>query len=546
MLVRDHRLQSGWVSSARSKKAIVASSADEDTTEPKVTKRTTINRTASRSRKKATTEFEDDNSEPLGSESMLEQEGADKEASIEGSEKPKRRTRRKAVSTTSEMDEVKTEKKPRRGRKSEKEVDQVDDQVSDTEMGDIEGVVYLAGEASEDEVIDLELEGVKDDDISFTYGWPPLVCCFGAAQHAFVPSGRPANRLINYEIHESLKDALWSPEKFVRAPGGSAGNVAIALATHGGRVAFMGKLGGDVYGQAMLYYLNVNNVQTRSVCVDDERPTAVSQMKIAKRGALRATTVKPCAEDSLLKSEINIDVLKEAKMFYMNTTSLLDDNMRGTTLHALKISKKLGGVIFYDLNLPLPLWKSCEETKAVIQQVWNLADVIEVTKQELEFLCGITPEEEFDTKNNKRSKFLHYEPDVIAPIWHENLKVLFVTNGTSKIHYYTKEHDAAVLGMEDPPITPFTQDMSALGDGIVAALMRMLTLQPHLITDKSYLQHTVKYAINCGVIDQWIVGRQRGFPPKEDMDNGEVAEPDINGIRSITEREFRTVAPVTS
>ena len=71
-------------------------------------------------------------------------------------------------------------------------------------------------------------------------------------------------------------------------------------------------------------------------------------------------------------------------------------------------------------------------------------------------------------------------------------------------------------------------------------------MQPHLITDKSYLQHTVKYAINCGVIDQWIVGRQRGFPPKEGMDDGEVAEPDINGIRSITEREFFTMAPVTS
>jgi len=97
MLVRDHRLQSGWVSSARSTKAIMASSADKDTTEPKVRKRTTIKRTASRRRNKATTEFEDDNSEPLASESMSEQEGADKEASVEGSEKPKRKTTRKGI-----------------------------------------------------------------------------------------------------------------------------------------------------------------------------------------------------------------------------------------------------------------------------------------------------------------------------------------------------------------------------------------------------------------------------------------------------------------
>lgn len=155
-------------------------------------------------------------------------------------------------------------------------------------------------------------------------------------------------------------------------------------------------------------------------------------------------------------------------MFYFSTHSLLDQNMRLTTMKAIKIARKLGGVIFYDLNLPLPLWHSCDETKNFIQQVWNLADIIEVTKQELEFLCGIQPSEEFDTRNNDSSKFVHYEPEVIKPLWHENLKVLFVTNGTSKIHYYTEEHDGAILGMEDPPVTPFTSDMSASGDGIVA------------------------------------------------------------------------------
>lgn len=155
-------------------------------------------------------------------------------------------------------------------------------------------------------------------------------------------------------------------------------------------------------------------------------------------------------------------------MFYFNTFSLLDQKMRSTVLQAIKISKKLGGVIFYDVNLPLPLWQSGEETKIFIQQAWDMADIIEVTKQELEFLCGIKPSENFDTKDNDKSKFVHYKPEVLAPLWHENLKVLFVTNGTSKIHYYTKEHDGAVLGMEDAPITPFTCDMSAAGDGIVA------------------------------------------------------------------------------
>ncbi|KAF9614138.1 hypothetical protein IFM89_015457 [Coptis chinensis] len=453
----------------------------------------------------------------------------------------KTRTSRKKVAP-SPTTSVDSKKKVARRKKTEKAVDDSTDRGSDSEYRNVEWPAVM--ETNEDERDqDLDFTQGEEEDISFTYSWPPLVCCFGSAQHAFVPSGRPAHRLIDYEIHERMKDALWSPEKFVRAPGSSSGSVSIALASLGGRVAFMGKLGDDDYGQTMLYYLNVNNVQTRSTTVDSNKLTAVSHMRIVRSGGLRMTCVKPCAEDSFLKSEINIDVLKEAKMFYFNSSSLLERDMRSTTLQAIKISKKLGGVIFFDLNLPMPLWQSADETKTCIREAWNLADIIELTKQELEFLCGIEPSDKFVTKDNDKSKFIHYQHEVIMPLWHENLKVLFVTNGTSKIHYYTEKHNGSVRGMEDAPITPFTCDMSASGDGIVAALMRMLAVQPHLITDKMYLERTINYAIDCGVIDQWMLGRTRGFPPNEDAEEQLVSDP--NGIRSITEKQHRTLDPVS-
>ncbi|GMH01797.1 hypothetical protein Nepgr_003636 [Nepenthes gracilis] len=537
--VLDYRLQSRWLFSATSKNTMVMSADEATAAEGAAATKTTgkTRKTASRGRKKETVAAQEDHSDSVASNGIQLEMGWPQTAA-EDHQKPKRRTRKKAVSGSTGMDEEKTEKKSRRGRKTKKKDDKVANQGTEVEAIDIpRGICFGSEDDGND--IDVEMEKDEDDDISCTYGWPPLVCCFGAAQHAFVPSGRPANRLIDHDIHETMKDAYWTPDKFVRSPGGSAGSVAIALASLGGKVAFMGKLGDDEYGQTMLYYLNVNNVQTRSVHLDSKRSTAVSQMKIGNRGGLRMTNVKPCAEDSLLQSEINIDVLREARMFYLNTSSLLDRSMRKTTLQAIKISKKFGGVIFYDLNLPFPLWQSHEETKTFIQQVWNLANVIEVTKQELEFLCGIEPSEKFDTKDNDTSKFVHYEPDVLAPLWHEHLEVLFVTNGTSKIHYYTKDHDGSVLGMEDAPITPFTCDMSASGDGIAAALMRMLSVQPHLIADKGYLERSIKYAITCGVSSQWILGRQLGFPPKEGME--EDVDPDQDGIISITERQYRTV-----
>lgn len=67
----------------------------------------------------------------------------------------------------------------------------------------------------------------------------------------------------------------------------------------------------------------------------------------------------------------------------------------------------------------------------------------------------------------------------------------------------------------------------------------MLTIQPHLITDKGYLGETINYAVNCGVVEQWLLTRNVGYPPKEGME----VKPNAYGIRSITEEEYRTLVP---
>ena len=67
--------------------------------------------------------------------------------------------------------------------------------------------------------------------------------------------------------------------------------------------------------------------------------------------------------------------------------------------------------------------------------------------------------------------------------------------------------------------------------------MNMLSINPHLVTDKVYLHKTAKHAIKCGVIDQWLAARERGFLPRG------IAEPisQHDEVRFITEREYRTI-----
>ncbi|XP_072954872.1 fructokinase-like 1, chloroplastic [Typha angustifolia] len=384
---------------------------------------------------------------------------------------------------------------------------------------------------------DEDADEVFDDGIDFPYESPPLVCCFGAAQREFVPTVRVSDRQMHPDQYSTWKQLQWSPPEFVRAPGGPPSNVAISHARLGGRAAFMGKVGDDEFGSDLVYRMNSEKVQTRAVKIENGAKTAASVMRISFRDRedgqgkrLVAETVKECAEDSLLKSEINVAVLKEARIFHFNSEVLLTPSMQPTLFRAIALSKKFESKVFFDLNLPLPLWRSREETWEVVKKAWNEADLIEISRQEVEFLLD---EEYYERKRNYRPQYYsdsyeqtkkhrdyhHYTREEIAPIWHDGIKILFVTDGTLRIHYYTPKFDGVMVGTEDVLITPFTCDRTGSGDAIVAAIMRKLTTHPEMYEDQDLLERQLRFAVAAGIISQWTIGAVRGFPSESATQN---------------------------
>lgn len=66
--------------------------------------------------------------------------------------------------------------------------------------------------------------------------------------------------------------------------GGNAPNTAAALATLGGSVGVVGRVGEDVYGRFLLEELQARGVDTRPVVHDPEEPTGVSMVCVDSRG----------------------------------------------------------------------------------------------------------------------------------------------------------------------------------------------------------------------------------------------------------------------
>jgi hypothetical protein len=225
----------------------------------------------------------------------------------------RRRTKKAVQDSDSEGEEELAKRPSRRTKKTKKDVKQEEaaaqaasTETEDTNRGD-----------EEEEAVDWGSN--YDDADDFANEWPPLVCCFGAPRWEFVPTVRVSDRQMHPDQYSTWLHLQWEPPEFARAPGSAASNVAIAHTRLGGRAAVLGKVGDDDFGRELVYRMNREGVQTRAIKFDEGAATALARMKVSFRGRedgkggtkLVAETVKSSAEDSLRKTQINLDVLKE-------------------------------------------------------------------------------------------------------------------------------------------------------------------------------------------------------------------------------------------
>ncbi|GAA0150177.1 carbohydrate kinase [Lithospermum erythrorhizon] len=96
----------------------------------------------------------------------------------------------------------------------------------------------------------------------------------------------------------------------------------------------------------------------------------------------------------LKESDINMDMIKEAKIFHYGSISLITEPVKSAHLAAIKVAKEAGVLISYDPNVRLPLWPSADAAREGIRSIWNQADFIKVSDDETGAIPALpTPEE---------------------------------------------------------------------------------------------------------------------------------------------------------
>ncbi|QCE09119.1 fructokinase-2-like [Vigna unguiculata] len=283
---------------------------------------------------------------------------------------------------------------------------------------------------------------------------------------------------------------------FLKAPGGAPANVAIAVARLGGKAAFVGKLGDDEFGHMLAGILKENGVRADGITFDQGARTALAFVTLRADGEREFMFYRNPSADMLLQpEELNLELIRSAKVFHYGSISLIVEPCRSAHLKAMEVAKEAGCLLSYDPNLRLPLWPSADEARKHILSIWEKADLIKVSDVELEFL----------TKSDK------IDDASALSLWHPNLKLLLVTLGEQGCRYYTKNFKGSVDAFHVKTI-----DTTGAGDSFVGALLSKIVDDQTILEDESRLRDVLKFANACGAITTTQKGAIPALPKEED------------------------------
>ena len=220
-------------------------------------------------------------------------------------------------------------------------------------------------------------------------------------------------------------------------PGGAPCNVLAMLRKLGRKCAFLGKVGNDNFGRLLTDTVRSCGIETRALKFDSEVPTTLAFVHTLAGGEREFSFYRnPGADVCLSAEDLDMEILKDCRIFHFGSLSLTAEPCRTATDLALQTAREAGAWISFDPNLREPLWKDLRDAKKQI--AWGLArtDVLKISDNELLFMTG---KEDFD------------EGVRVLRTQYPNLRLIFVTagEGGSFAYYEGLRVFAPIIVMEN-------------------------------------------------------------------------------------------------
>ena len=137
---------------------------------------------------------------------------------------------------------------------------------------------------------------------------------------------------------------------YKRCAGGAPFNVACAVKQCGGKVGFMGSVGTDTIGAALLAYAGERNFDVLRVTQDPLRNTTLAFVDIGEGGERSFTFYRKNTADYMLDPEMATALIRGADIVHLGSLMLSEPAGRAFAAHVLRETKRLKKKLSFDVN----------------------------------------------------------------------------------------------------------------------------------------------------------------------------------------------------
>lgn len=282
---------------------------------------------------------------------------------------------------------------------------------------------------------------------------------------------------------------------FTARPGGAPANVAVGAARLGSETAFVGSVGGDLFGDLILRTLEAEGVDTSAVrrC---EPPTRTSIAFVEVSGGDRSFTFyrsDPAADELLSPEDVSEEVLSGATFVNFGSIPLIKDPARSAIHRAVELAEELDVPVAFDVNFREHLWESAETAREVVDPLLDRSRVVKLSDDEISPLLGTQRAEE-----------------AARILLDRGVALVFVSLGPEGALYATKDFSGEVPSFEVEVVDP-----TGAGDAFLAAALVRLSKGGW---DEETVRDAARRGTAAGAIACTDYGAMRALPTKDELE----------------------------
>lgn len=283
-------------------------------------------------------------------------------------------------------------------------------------------------------------------------------------------------------------------------PGGAPANVACALVKLGTRAGFIGCVGQDQAGNALVNLLSTTGVDVSGVQQHPTAPTRevyvvrneVGDRHFAGFGKRRSDEF---ADTHLQAGALPGELFETAEFLVFGTLELAYPDSAAAIARALDLAEQHFVKLFLDVNWRPVFWENEDTAKQIISQLVKQIDFLKLSAEEADWL--------FDTR----------DPEVIAHRL-EDLEGVVITDGDRGCTYSVSGHRGSLSAFEVE-----VEDTTGAGDAFLAGFLHQLCVQGmQALSDPAAIHQMVRYASATGALTTTRAGAIAAQPTAAEVE----------------------------